>query len=790
MIKPPARTGTTEPDLVRVMLLTLGTITLLYFGSNVLQPLALAILLAMILTPPVKALETRGVPRVAASLLTIGAALAVFAVAMMIVLNQVGALAADFGNYKTSLLRKLKSGASQDGVVSQLTNILQQSADTIRALLSTSTPQVDVRIVADPVVVLSETIAPYLSFFGTAFVVLILMTFLLIRREDMSDRIVGLFGQERIGITTRALDETGDRVSSYLSAFTAVNAIYGLVLGAGLWAIGIPLAVLWGVLAGLLRFIPYIGAVAGIVGPLLLAMVISPGWLEPLAVLALFACVEVLLVAVAEPLIYGKSTGVSPVGLLVAATFWTWLWGPIGLLLSTPLTVSLAVAGKYVPALRALALVLGEKSGIAPHLQLYQRLLGGEAAEARLLLDEALAAGTMAQAFDLLLAPLLAKCAADYQAGTINLAERTAVWRQLDDLLDELEWKGDVSMQEYVAGREYAGAGRQLVGIAWTDAGDLLILRMLNLLLAPWGQRVLAIGPGARDAQTPDLIAGLAPAAVLLTHFPPADNDALASFVSALIRHGGVPVVIDARWNSALRSTHPLAGRVVQAGSLGQACDIVLGALQSAAEAAVRLRSALMAGDTELARDIYARAQASMSMERLCCAVLEPMLAAQHTSGLDDPRQPDPVADFVLDALRPVATSVRSYDAGARRAILACPDCAREDAWLIMLAVTLRERGWDVLYLGTTIDHAHLPDVSRRARPDLIILHGASAGIDCASDALGAPQWWSAHSVMPAGAATAGCRQLPPTIAQAMGALDTALLPAHPAVTDGRIHDE
>ena len=381
MSQPPLAAIPSDP--VRIMLLTLGTITVLYFGREVLQPLALAVLLSLILSPLARMLEARGIPRVVSCVLTVGATLALFGVAITVVLGQLGKLAAEFGTYKAALLLKLGASGNQDGVLKRLSVMLQQAGDTLAALLSSSRP-LDVHIVADPLARLTDTVAPYIAFFGIALIVLILLTFLMIRREDMSDRLVGLFGHARIGVTSRALDETGERISSYLSAFSAVNILYGIVIGSGLWVIGVPLAVLWGALAGVLRFIPYIGTAAGMIGPVFLATVLAPGWLDPVLVLGLFMSVDLLLIAVVEPLLYGKSTGVSPIGLLIAATFWTWLWGPVGLLLSTPLTVSLAVAGKYMPGLSALALLLDEKSSMPPHLQLYHRLLAQETSEARL----------------------------------------------------------------------------------------------------------------------------------------------------------------------------------------------------------------------------------------------------------------------------------------------------------------------------------------------------------------------------------------------------------------------
>ena len=204
---------------------------------------------------------------------------------------------------------------------------------------------------------------------------LILVLFMLMGREDLSDRIVGLFGHRQVSLTTRTMEEIGQRISRYLATFALVNSGFGLVIGLGLGLIGVPYAVLWGCLAAMLRFIPYVGPAVAFVLPLVFSFAHFPGWAQPLEVVALFGVVEVVLNSFLEPVIYGKTTGVSALGLLVAAMFWTWLWGTLGLLLSTPLTVCLAVLGKYVPSLRFFATLLGEEAELEPDVRFYQRLV-------------------------------------------------------------------------------------------------------------------------------------------------------------------------------------------------------------------------------------------------------------------------------------------------------------------------------------------------------------------------------------------------------------------------------
>ncbi len=222
---------------------------------------------------------------------------------------------------------------------------------------------------------LRSATGPYLEFLGVGSFVLILVLFMLMGREGLSDRIVGLFGHRQVSLTTRTMQEIGQRISRYLATFALVNSGFGLVIGLGLWLIGVPFAVLWGCLAAMLRFIPYVGPAVAFILPLVFSFAHFPGWAKPLEVVALFAVVEAALTSFLEPVIYGKTTGISALGLLVAAMFWTWLWGTMGLLLSTPLTVCLAVLGKYVPSMWFFAALLNEEAELEPDVRFYQRLV-------------------------------------------------------------------------------------------------------------------------------------------------------------------------------------------------------------------------------------------------------------------------------------------------------------------------------------------------------------------------------------------------------------------------------
>ena len=371
------RKGPPWDTAYRLTILVIAAVASMSLAQEVLKPLALSVLLAFVLAPLSRFLERRRVPRVLAVTCTVLFALGALASVGYVVGNQMVSLANDLPRYQDQIDKKLgKLAPTRENALSRASGVVRHVAEVMEGS-KTRKDLAEVKVVADSTYWerLEAAAGPYLGFLGVGSIVLILVLFLLLQREDMSDRIVRLFGHRRIGLTTRTMDEAGRRISRYLAAFAAVNSAYGLVIGLGLWAIGVPLPALWGALAAGLRFIPYVGPAAAFALPLLLSVVVSEGWREPILVVGLFGVLEVVATSVLEPVIYGKTTGVSAVGLLVAAMFWAWIWGPVGLLLSTPLTVCLAVVGKYVPGLGIFATLLGEEPALEVPLRLYQRLL-------------------------------------------------------------------------------------------------------------------------------------------------------------------------------------------------------------------------------------------------------------------------------------------------------------------------------------------------------------------------------------------------------------------------------
>ena len=265
------------------------------------------------------------------------------------------------------------------------------------------------------------------------------MLILMLDRDDLSDRIIQLVGPRHISLTTRTMQEIAQRISQFLAIFAFYNAFIGVVLGLGLWAIGVPYAVLWGFLAAVMRFVPYVGPVAAFTLPAVFSVAHFPTWQEPILVVVLFAVVEGISNGILETIVFGRTTGISAMGLLVAAMFWTWLWGAVGLMLSTPMTLCLAVLGKYVPSLRFFAALLGEEADLAPDVRFYQRLVTLDREGAIAVADAAMKQQPRAEFFDRVLVPALSRAERDAERDELGDAEQAFIWRVVDEVLDELE---------------------------------------------------------------------------------------------------------------------------------------------------------------------------------------------------------------------------------------------------------------------------------------------------------------------------------------------------------------
>jgi len=377
-----------------------ATVAGLYFGREVLVPIALAFLLSFVLAPIVRRLQSWYFPRIAAvSIVAIFAFATIFGLGAFMV-SQVSQLANDLPRYQSTLKDKIQSlqgVATGAGPLERASDVLKDlkkqldkpaGAPTAEPSLSgqvqSSRPiPVEVRQ-PDPgaLQVLAALIEPLIHPLTTTGIVVIFVIFILLQQSDLRNRLVRLAGAKDLHRTTAALDDAGQRLSRLFLTQLALNASFGLVIGVALWLIGVPSAPLWGMLAMIMRFVPYIGALISAIFPLVLAAAVGPGWTMVLTTAALFLIAEVVVGQVIEPMIYGHSTGLSPVAVITAATFWTWLWGPIGLILATPLTTCLVVLGRHVEQLKFLQVMFGDEPPLTPAELIYQRMLARDPTEA------------------------------------------------------------------------------------------------------------------------------------------------------------------------------------------------------------------------------------------------------------------------------------------------------------------------------------------------------------------------------------------------------------------------
>ncbi len=380
--------------LVNGLIIFLAICAILYAGAEILIPVALAILLAILLAPVVSGLQRLHLPKTLATILTVIMAALVVAVLAGFVASAVTNLAADLPSYQSSLREKahnLKSFTTGGGTLERAAGVLEslrkelERPDQAKPAAATDTVKpvpVEIQENTSPFAslqsILSLLVHP-LTQFG---IMALMLTFFLIYREDLRNRLIRLAGTGDIHRTTTAIDEAGRRLSRLFATQMMINAATGLFIGVALFVIGVPGAPLWGTLTLILRFVPYVGTMLSAVFPILIAAAVGDGWTLALMTLGLMVVTETLVGQVLEPLFFGKTTGLSPVAVVVAAAFWTALWGPVGLVLSTPMTIVLLVVGRNIEALQFLEVLLGSKPVLTPDHAFYQRMLANDPSEA------------------------------------------------------------------------------------------------------------------------------------------------------------------------------------------------------------------------------------------------------------------------------------------------------------------------------------------------------------------------------------------------------------------------
>lgn len=423
----------------------------LYFGQEILVPLALAFLLGFVLDPMVTRLKRWGLPRPAAVGVVVVLTLALLVAAGMVLGSQARALSAELPTYQQNIKQKLRvlrqhlrSPGALDGVVKTV-NTVRSEVETLQPAEAqtgaAAKPKVQhVQIEGQsstPVETAMRWLEAVAGPLATAGIVLVFVVLVLLDRQDLRDRFVRLLGMS-LHRSTDAMDEAGERIGKYLRMQLLVNVSYGIPMGLGLWLIGVPGALLWGALAAVMRFVPYVGPMISAVFPLLLAFAIDPGWSLVLWTLALIVLLELVSNNIVEPWLYGASTGLSAMSLMVAATFWTVLWGPIGLIMSTPLTVCMLVVGRHLPQLQWLHVLLGSQPALDPPTRLYQRLLAEDVDEAvEIALERVEGPETVVEFYDGVAIAAL-RLAVDAHGRAATVEHRLRLVDGMDAVLDEL----------------------------------------------------------------------------------------------------------------------------------------------------------------------------------------------------------------------------------------------------------------------------------------------------------------------------------------------------------------
>ncbi len=415
-------------------------VAVLYWAQAVLVPLALAILLTFVLTPPVSWLQ-RWVGRVPAVLLAVTLVFAALGLTGWGLTLQMDGLAKDLPGYRANIRAKIADvrGASRGGTVEKL----QETLEGIKTDLGAAVPK---ETVSRPVVVTSIPAAgfsgfawlgPFVGPLGTAGFVAALVIFMLLERRALRDRLIGLIGRGQLATTTRAFDEAGSRVSRQLLMQCLVSLLYGIAAFVGLYLLHVPYPLVLATLGAALRFIPYVGPVVGAGAPILVSLAALRGWTGPLIVLALFVVLELFTNLVLETVLYAGAAGVSQVVLLVSVAFWTWLWGPLGLLMASPLTVCLVVIGKHVPGLASIGTLMADTGALAPDYSYYQRLLARDQSEAAELIDKHIRTGSAESVYDSLLLPALSYAERDRLEERLSSEEEAAIIDATGELISD-----------------------------------------------------------------------------------------------------------------------------------------------------------------------------------------------------------------------------------------------------------------------------------------------------------------------------------------------------------------
>jgi predicted PurR-regulated permease PerM/methylmalonyl-CoA mutase cobalamin-binding subunit len=579
-----------------ILVAMIAVVAALYFAKEILLPLSMAILLSFLLTPLANRLERWRVPRVLAVILVVAASFIPLGLVGWIVGDQLMALNQALPRYQESIVeniaakvrsirpssktlntvsktvedvgKKLSDGDADDpDNVDNAASKLPDEATTREEATTEDEPGANAdRDEAVPVTVvdrpsLFDQVGSWLGQLAAplaaAALVVVLVFFLLLDRESQRNRLIQLFGKSNLRLTTEAFHDVGERVGRYLRMLFLINMSYGVAVALGLWLIGVPSAIMWGVLGFMLRFLPYIGPWISALGPILVSLAVTDGWTQPLLVMAMYVVYELLLNNVAEPMLYGSSVGVSSFGVILSAIFWTWLWGPFGLVLAMPMTVCLIVTSRYIPQLRFLNVILADQPPLTPPERIYQRLLAFDYNEPLKVAREHLKSSTLTSFYDDVLIPALVMAEQDRHAGLLNEEQEEFVQEGAGDLVAELRdaapivetADADASTIRAMPGSDGALADAEakarVLCIPLRDEADETAAQMLAQLLAAEGFAVETEAAASLTSELVDRVATTASDLVVISILPPiSPRDSRLLWKRLRSRYPELPIVV------------------------------------------------------------------------------------------------------------------------------------------------------------------------------------------------------------------------------------------------------
>lgn len=533
----------------------------LYWAQPVFIPTALAILLSFILSPVVTALQRRGLGRTPAVIVVVISAGIIIGIAGWLIVAQIGSLADKLPTYQENITQRISQLRSHEN--SSLLGKLQNFVEKVgTAAKSPSEPnRTGTQPQAFPVRIVDSYsswngtimagIGPLLAPFASGGLVVVLVIYLLINREDLRNRLFRLIGQGHMTTTTKALDDAGRRISRYLFMQFMLNAAFGVVIGGGLWLLQVPHALLWGFCAAFLRYIPFVGPWIAAILPVSLSLLISSDWWQPSLVVMLFVTFELIGNLVLEPRLYGKSIGVSSSALIVAIAFWAWLWGPVGLMLAAPLTVCLVVLGKYVPHLKFFNTLLGDESVFTADVNFYQRLVARDQDEASELSREQLKTFSLEQIFDQTFIPALVYARQDLEGDRLTEQELLFIAQATKEIAEEqgLENKRDQSLEESpTRDRARSDFRLKILGCAARDAADEAGLVMLQELLDSENCQLTIVNTDRLVSEVVEQVDQERPAIVCIAALPPGGLTHSRLLCSRLRRRFPELKIVVGRW--------------------------------------------------------------------------------------------------------------------------------------------------------------------------------------------------------------------------------------------------